>query len=128
MAFLMEAAAIVGLFVVRLGIPLAITILITWWLRSLDRRWQAEAAALRANAAVAAGTLASNTVAAPEAAEQPCWEYRQCSESRRAVCAACRWHDLPCWMARLRTEGQLPAACYGCRYFRPHTPLQQPAS
>ena len=38
-----EAAVMVGLFLIRLGIPLAITILVTWALRRLDSRWQAEA-------------------------------------------------------------------------------------
>jgi hypothetical protein len=35
---------VLGLFLLRLGVPLAITLIIGYWLRRLDDRWQAEAA------------------------------------------------------------------------------------
>jgi uncharacterized membrane protein YraQ (UPF0718 family) len=42
---LLQTAIIVGMFVLRLGIPLAITLLVGYWLRRLDNKWQAEARA-----------------------------------------------------------------------------------
>lgn len=47
--------ALIGLSILRLGVPLAVTVLITWGLKSLDARWQAEAEARQASASVEAG-------------------------------------------------------------------------
>jgi hypothetical protein len=42
---LLQVAAIVGMFVLRLGVPLLITLLVAYWLRRLDSKWEAEARA-----------------------------------------------------------------------------------
>ncbi len=42
---LLEIAVIIGMFVLRLGVPLLITLLVGVWLRRLDDKWQAEAEA-----------------------------------------------------------------------------------
>ena len=42
---LSQTAIIVGMFILRLGIPLAIMLLVGYWLRRLDNKWQAEAKA-----------------------------------------------------------------------------------
>lgn len=113
-----ETLALLGLFVLRLGVPLAVTVLITWGLKSLDARWQAEADARQASATVEAGQAQAVTFKAPQAVQTPCWTLRNCAEARRSGCAACKEPGLPCWMARLRADGRLPGACYGCALFR----------
>ena len=113
-----EIAGMILLFLIRLGIPLAVTILVAWGLRRLDARWQAEADAQQLTADVAIGLVAPAAVKAPAARQQPCWENRHCSEAKRGSCAACALTDLPCWMARLRAEGSLPRRCYACQYFK----------
>ena len=113
-----ETLALIALFIVRLGAPLAITVLVTWGLKSLDARWQAEAEARQASAIVNAGKAQASAFKAPQAAQTPCWKLRNCSQPRQAACAACKEPGLPCWMARLRAEGRLPSACYGCALFR----------
>ena len=40
---LLQTAIIVGMFILRLGVPLLITLLVAYWLRRLDDKWQAEA-------------------------------------------------------------------------------------
>jgi hypothetical protein len=117
-----EIFAIIALFVLRLGVPLAITVFITWGLKSLDARWQADAEARHAEATVAAGRVEPAAFKAPQAVTSPCWKLRGCSDGRRVNCAACKEPGLPCWMARLRADGRLPNACYGCALFRlrPH--------
>ena len=120
-----EAAVMVGLFLIRLGIPLVVTILVTWGLRRLDAHWQAEADARQLNAAVADGEIAPSEVLAPAARKEPCWEYRDCPETAKRNCPACGPTDLPCWMARLRAEGKLPGRCYGCERFKTRVPLQE---
>ena len=113
-----EIAAVVGLFVLRVGVPLAITGVIVWSLRHLDARWQADAEARQAAADVSAGLVPPAALKAPQAVMTPCWQLRNCSEASRAGCAACKEPGLPCWMACLRADGRLPGPCYGCALFR----------
>jgi hypothetical protein len=42
---LLQVAAIVGMFILRLGVPLLITFLVAYWLRRLDGKWEAQARA-----------------------------------------------------------------------------------
>lgn len=108
-----EVAVIFGLFVLRLGIPLGVTVLISWGLRRLDRKWQSEAETQRIQAG------APVTAGEPETApRQPCWLFRNCPEERRLGCPAYSDQRLPCWLARLRAEGRLPALCPDCDLFR----------
>mgnify|MGYP000852442878 FL=1 len=113
-----EVFALTALFLLRLGVPLAVTVLITWWLKSLDARWQAEAEARRATAIVGAGQARGGAFKAPQALQLPCLILRNCGDDRQRNCAACKEPELPCWMARLRSDGRLPSACYGCALFR----------
>jgi hypothetical protein len=113
-----EVVAVAGLLLVRLGIPLAVTVFITWSLRRLDARWQAEAEARQATAEVTAGRVAPVAFKAPQAVATPCWQLRHCSEATRATCTAAKETALPCWMARLRADGRLPVPCYSCALFR----------
>jgi hypothetical protein len=113
-----EVVAVASLLLVRLGIPLAVMVFITWSLRRLDARWQAEAAARQATAEVTAGRVPPVAYKAPQAVATPCWQLRNCSEATRARCAAAKDTVLPCWMARLRADGRLPGPCYSCALFR----------
>lgn len=106
---LLDSLVIVGLFALRLAVPVVITLGIAWGLRRLDARWEAKA----------------QTAKQPEQVVQltekpvPCWKEKGCSKEAMASCPACKWHDLPCWLARLRVENHLPAECINCHRFRP---------
>ncbi len=119
-----EIAALIVLFLLRLGVPIAVTAAIVWGLRRLDARWQAEAEAERIERAVAKGLLPPTAVTSPLAMERPCWEHNNCSPETREQCPACALTDIPCWMARLRSDGKLPARCYGCALFRTRPALR----
>jgi hypothetical protein len=106
---LTQALVIISLFLLRLGVPVAITAAVAYFFHRLDARWQREAEAMPAAAAV---RLAA-------AAQKPCWEEKGCSEQQRANCPACKFTDLPCWLARLKVEDRLPAACPSCSRFAP---------
>ena len=101
----------IGLFLLRLGVPLAITLAVGYWLRRLDAKWEAEAAAQRIQEEQPTELKALKT------AERPCWEEKGCDEARRAQCPACKFLDIPCWAARLRATGSLPAECPSCARF-----------
>ena len=111
---LWTGAVIVGMFALRLGVPLAITLAIGYFLRRVDAKWQAEALAYRE-----ANRTEEKTLAGRESfdGEQPCWVIKMCDESVRAKCPAPLTPNIPCWLARRRVEGTLPVECYDCDRF-----------
>lgn len=106
-----EILVVVGLFVLRLGVPLAITLAVAYGLHRLDARWETEARTNRDREELPV------EVKALKRSEQPCWEVKGCDEAKRVECPACRLLDIPCWVARLRTTGLLPIECQGCELF-----------
>ncbi|MBL8058753.1 MAG: hypothetical protein JNK29_18760 [Anaerolineales bacterium] len=102
----MDAFFVLLGFLLRLGVPLGLTILIGWWLRRLDARWQAEGEAVRAKRA---GQPALAT---------PCWETRGCAPERRATCSAAAQPETPCWQVFRDPRGELRPTCLDCTVFR----------
>ncbi len=128
MDWLWQTVIIVGMFILRLGAPLAITLAVGYWLRRLDAKWQAEATAWQAT------DLAQREIEVEPALEiemarviePPCWVIKECPQSLYAQCPAYRFPDLPCWMARYRVDNCLPAKCYTCELFSPRQKVLQP--
>ena len=132
---------IILLFVLRLGIPVLVTVAIAYGLHRLDAKWQAEADA--------EAKIQTKTVAPPApqpqsirggngagiapplrqplplamAGGQPCWAVKGCADSMRATCAAFNQPNTPCWSARLNAEGRLPAGCKDCKLYQPTIPV-----
>lgn len=88
-------------FVMRLAVPLALTIVLALWLRRMDTQWQQEGARRQPPAAVA-----------------PCWEQRGCPPEQRGECAAFAQPDTPCWQVFRAAGGELKPACLTCAVFR----------
>ena len=99
-----------SIFLLRLGAPLAITLVLAYALRRLDAKWQAEAVAqwVQKDAPAEAKLLIG---------KDPCWAKKGCTEAQRAECPACKLLDLPCWVARLRATGRLLTDCRTCELF-----------
>lgn len=106
-----QTAIIIGMFVLRLGVPLAITVAVAYWLRRLDKKWQAEAMLLWEESQVQRNYA---TLTLYERLEQPCWVAKGCNGHKRENCPACQHPDIPCWMARRGEDGRLPVECYDC--------------
>lgn len=115
MDWLLDAAIIAGMFILRLGVPLAITLAVGYFLRRLDAKWEAEAWAQWEASQLQEMAVAESKL--PKAAKQACWAQKGCTETIRANCAAPKQPDIPCWMARRRSEGRLPSECYNCENF-----------
>lgn len=124
MQTLTEASVVVGLFFLRIGVPVLLIGLLTWWLRRLDSRWQKEAESARLLSLDA--TLA--VVADAEVDDRPCWEQRDCSPARRAACPAYTRPSLACWCARQEVDGLLPTACAACGIFHLAHPAMSPVA
>ncbi len=122
MDWLLQAAIILGMFILRLGVPLLITLGVGTLLRRLDAKWQAEALAQREAAQTQEDVVVELELIGVK--EQPCWILRDCPEAVRLRCPAFQQPRLPCWLARRRAEGRLPVECYQCELFssQPMTP------
>jgi len=107
---------VLGMFILRLAVPVAITIAVGYWLRRLDDRWQAEALARQAETAVASQP-SEPVIEMFRVIDRNCCDYNNCPEEKYECCPAHQNPDVPCWMARYRAEGRLPAKCYRCQLF-----------
>ena len=89
MEWLTDTAVMVGMFLLRLGVPLAITLAVAWALKRLDVRWRRQAEARLASL--------SQAIAA------------QCKYAGQTYPV--------CWVARRQAEGSLAAECRSCSQF-----------
>ena len=83
----------------RLALPVAITLVPVYFLRKLDARWQVEA------------ELQPVFVQKPE-----CWKIRGCSPEQLKDCVAFS-SPLPCWQVFRLPNGYLNEECISCKVF-----------
>ena len=126
MEWSLEVAFLVGLSILRIGVPLAIVFGLGYGLRRLDAKWQAEAMAEQAT------NLAKQAEAEPnieiiKIIDPPCWVTHDCPKSDFIQCAAYKTPETPCWLARYRAEGHLSERCYLCPRFAPREKSTVPA-
>lgn len=121
MQYVWESAILAAMFAVRLGVPLAIIFLVSHVLLRLDARWRADALAHQqshTNGTPCTGPDDAAFVHRDGALiQEPCWEYRGCSEVMRANCPAYGAPQLSCWLARRMAHGRLPSQCAACSIF-----------
>ena len=143
---ILDIAVLFGIVIVRIGIPLGVVLLLGYFLKRLDRRWEAEARAERTAAAAAEQPVArpaaprptrrSNVdIPGPQLPVEPiplripqpglvlvngkhCWDVKGCSEQSKAKCPAVQHPDTHYWQARMESEGQIPATCPDCDIFQ----------
>lgn len=89
----------------RIGVPVAVSAVILYLLKRLDRRWQREA---RVTPAIPRG--------------KPCWEVKGCSKAQVKNCPAAAQPRVPCWQVFRGKDGVLKEACLDCSVFR-QTPV-----
>jgi hypothetical protein len=114
MSELEGTAVLVALFALRCILPIVITLAFGYLMNHLVDRWQQEDSVADANGAETEPFDGKIPGVRLPAITMPCWILKNCEEAERAVCAAYKQPGLPCWMARLRTEGVLPADCPNC--------------
>lgn len=109
-----QTAIILGMFMLRLVVPLAIVMLVGYWLRRLDAKWQAEAQALWDANRMQPEPVQSKFL---ERLNQPCWLVKGCDAATRSRCPAAQQPHLPCWLVWRSPDGRLPEPCYQCQIF-----------
>lgn len=123
---ILQGLSIIGLFLLRLAVPLAITFVIAYYLRRLDAKWEKELQKEKTQTEATTPSLAtpvlqmSTNVTIPTAKDLfgvPCWRLHNCQQTRKEQCAAFQNPELPCWWARFRAEGHIPRQCYTCQIF-----------
>lgn len=100
-------AMILGILL-RIAVPVLVTILFIFLLRKLDERWKAES------------DLGDVMLVKP--GNVGCWEINMCPEDMRAKCKAYQNQDTPCWQVFRNENGRLKERCIGCDVFR-HAPV-----
>ena len=88
----------VGVFV-RLALPIVVTLVLVYFLRRLDARWQAEV------------HLEPTLIQKPE-----CWKIKDCSPEQRKDCTAFS-SPMPCWQVFRSPNGYLAEECISCKVF-----------
>ena len=94
--------AVLSGLLVRLAIPIFITVLAVSFLRKLDERWQKQA-----------------EIETPEAKvpKPECWKVRDCPPPARGACPGFL-SPLPCWQVYRLPNGYLREECLTCEVFR----------
>ena len=87
---------------IRLAIPIGISLLAFYLLHRLDARWQRDSKLLPVMAAD----------------QKPCWEIKNCPEEKRKVCPAANQPKVPCWQTFRSKDGLLREPCLDCDIFR----------
>lgn len=93
--------------VLRLAVPVILTVLVVGLLRYLDGRWQAEA------------LHQATTVGGMRIPVQNlnCWDIHDCPPERKSQCPTYLNPSVPCWEAH-NVNGQLQEACLGCAFHK----------
>ena len=96
---------------VRLALPIVVTLMLVFFLRKLDAHWQEEAQHV------------VSTVEKPQ-----CWKIKGCSTEHRTNCPAFS-SPRPCWQVYRQPNGYLNEKCLTCKVFIdapiPHTKMIQ---
>ena len=126
MSELEGTAVMVGLFALRCILPLAITLAFGYMMNRLVDRWQTEDLAGSGLEVELEQPVSSDSegIKLPSITI-PCWVLKNCDESRRDNCVAYKQPGIPCFLARLRSDGKLPAECPDCEiYAKAMVPVQ----
>lgn len=98
-------------FIIRIGIPLALTFLLGSILRRLDAKWRDEGYDYMTEAV----TKAEKDMYFTLWSSAPCWEQNECPPEERIKCKAYQEANKPCWEV-FRNNGSFSKACATCEY------------
>ncbi len=123
---------VILLFALRCILPIALTIGIGYMMNRMVDKWEREAAAAREaenmpqpESVTPPASIPVPAMTGPSLAKEkrpsialPCWVTRGCDPAQRSNCAAFKERGKPCWVARMTTEGIMPANCPTCPVYQ----------
>ncbi len=101
METLQDILNVLALFVLRIGVPLAITLGVGYW---LEKKLQAP--------------VTEPTHDIQPVAVMHCWEVKACPPEQFQKCPAFLRQDLPCWLANQVATGVIKPGCPTCGQFK----------
>ncbi len=108
--FWADALVVFGMFVLRVGVPIALTIVLGKWLeKRLKPQEQDEERQVRAPSR------------SDKIIQLHCWDVKRCDPAIRAQCAAFKHSELPCWLAIQTEGGKVRAECFTCSFYKPQS-------
>ncbi len=110
--FLTETVNVIFMFILRIGIPIAITLAFGWWLE----KKMAPPAAVEQEKPTQQSPRYRRT---GKIIQIHCWDLKRCESAQRAQCAVYQHPDLPCWLAIQADGGKLRPECFACALYRP---------
>ena len=107
-----NAIVLVAMFIVRIGVPVAITLAFGYWLEKKLRPPEAEKVEKTRRLELVARPRSSKII------QLHCWDFNRCDSSQRAQCAATQHPDLPCWLALQVEGGKVREDCFTCSLYK----------
>ncbi len=104
---------VIVMFVLRIGIPIAVTIAAGKW---LEKRLQHPMAETQTTEQTDA---ASRFGQDGKIIYLHCWDFKRCDPTERAHCPAFQQTDLPCWLAIQVRAGHIRQECLSCALYKP---------
>jgi hypothetical protein len=108
--FWIDTFVIVGMFLLRVGVPVALTIALGKW---LEKRLKPREVEPELKARIPARS--SNIISLH------CWDVKRCDAATRAQCAAFKHAELPCWLALQMEGGAVRPQCFSCAFYKPQS-------
>ncbi len=109
---LLDTAIVLLGFLVRIAVPIAITLALGYWLeKKLSPAEEKDEVA----------QVKRSTVKNPKIIQLHCWDLKRCPSTQRAACAACQHPDLPCWLALQVAGEEVREQCFTCALYKPQT-------
>lgn len=109
-----ETLFVLGLFAVRVGIPIAITLAFGAW---LEKKLRPRDEQLETTRKIEMARRLSDRRA--KVIQLHCWDLHHCESTQRAQCAAFKHPELPCWLALQVEGGKVRQGCFTCGLYQP---------
>jgi hypothetical protein len=114
----LDTAIILGMFFVRIGVPIVVTIGIGVWLEKKLRPAEFQKTSQRVQRGkIIPFPRVQNGARVTAAQRAHCWEAKQCDPAKRAQCPAYQRPDLPCWLALQAAGGRVRPQCADCEFY-----------
>src|SRR5512132_2848234 len=97
----------------RIGIPVAITLVLGWWLEKKLRPPEAD----QGDKIVRLDTF--RQAKSSKVIQLHCWNVKRCDSAKVAQCAASKHPELPCWLALQVEGGKVREECFTCALYKP---------